>query len=70
MDKWISVSERLPNNDRNVLTYWKSKVRIVDSYFHEEPSPSTKGHWLEARAWGDEVTHWMELPKPPEPQTK
>lgn len=64
--RWIPVSERLPNKDNDVLTYETSKYvgveRIaIDRLEEEEKHPI----WMYTTGWF-EVTHWMPLPEPPE----
>lgn len=60
-DKWISVEDRLPENETNVLCYGKG-----DRYFtahHYE-----KGFFIDADAEeldNENVTHWMPLPQQP-----
>ena len=56
--KWIPVSERLPDENTEVLTYRKGGISI---------------ELLHDGVWGDDdieyapykVTHWMPLPEPP-----
>jgi hypothetical protein len=60
-DKWISVDDRLPENDAKVLVcdtredYVSSWVYFGDGlWFGEEVVWTTK-----------DITHWMPLPEPP-----
>lgn len=66
---WISVDERLPEDDAAVLGIVRGKYRNVEyhdamelvCYFEDE------GDWA---LWSDasvtiQVTHWMPLPEPP-----
>ena len=54
VQKWIPVTERLPDRWQNVLSVSKYGKHCVDYVF-------TDGSW-----WSDrEVTHWMPLPGPP-----
>ena len=51
--KWISVEERLPEDDETVLTWGDLQIVMMD--------------WRHENKWccfGD-VTHWMPLPEPP-----
>lgn len=71
--KWISVEERLPEDDVDVLVYIASKKENVDSvtaithYTHSMYGYNIEG-WCSPRQycfWDREVTHWMPLPEPP-----
>lgn len=56
--KWISVNDRLPEPNRDVLVYiklMKKEYMRVDKIYN--------GHWL---WYGYSVTHWMPLPNLPE----
>jgi hypothetical protein len=57
MSKWISVKDRLPNEDENVLTY--SSNPFYETFYINRLIG--KDEWLY-----DGVTHWMPLPEPPE----
>ena len=53
--RWISVKERLPEEQQDVLVYLKRGGCAVDYFI---PSRNDK--------WGyKDVTHWMPLPTPP-----
>lgn len=54
---WISVAERLPEENVAVLTWGEQAVVLID--WHRN------GEWFVA----DGVTHWMPLPKPPKEET-
>lgn len=56
--RWIPVTERLPENWEDVLVYYKS-VNI--GYIDPEEDWFVYGY-----GDVDEVTHWCELPEPPE----
>ena len=66
---WISVEERLPDNEKPVLAYYgfyreddDLGARFVGTltYFGYDPEP----HW-QHESTGLFVTHWMPLPEPP-----
>lgn len=52
-DRWIPVTERLPDEGVRVLVYGGGAVYDARYY---------AGEWK----WQAEVTHWMSLPEPPE----
>lgn len=57
-DRWIPVTERLPDDSRNVLACTATEVGIT-RYWAQWSTP----HW----DWdGDGITHWRELPWLPE----
>lgn len=61
--KWISVSERLPEDDSNVLAYLRigEEGRIY-------PANYAKGVWWDCSfntPATKTTTHWMPLPEPP-----
>ena len=61
--EWISVRDRLPENDTRVLAYCKDhcihdmKWSWVDNAWYDKGSASV---YLE-----DFVTHWLPMPEPP-----
>ena len=64
--RWISVTERLPEKDKDVLVYAITKFIggskiAIDKLEEGECHPI----WLYTHGWF-EVTHWMPLPEPPE----
>ena len=72
--KWISVSERLPDEGENVLLYCDHPMYINDD--HRIPYFTgflDRGEWYSASDYYEEaifmevqfVTHWMPLPQPP-----
>ena len=59
---WISVKDKLPEEDDNYLVYGASYLGSIingSDYFDVE-----LGDWWEHPH--DQITHWMSLPKPPE----
>ena len=58
--KWTPVTEWLPEEDTRVLVYLR--VEIYD-HTHMDTDRLHKNRWVR---WGEDVTHWMYLPGPPE----
>lgn len=58
--EWISVKDRLPENDVPVLVY---KDKYNDAYANMETAYFDCGRWM--GVIGEHVTHWMPLPTPP-----
>ena len=62
---WISVKDRLPDNDRNVIVFTKYKYRgvgcLVAGYWYLSIAPETDQE-------EGVITHWQELPAPPTTQ--
>jgi len=56
MSEWISVEDRLPEQDVDVLFYWKGDGCQIDC-IEDADNPLD---------WAYEPTHWMPLPSPPE----
>lgn len=60
--QWISVKDRLPDNDRNVIVFTKYKYRgvgcLVAGYWYLSIAPETDQE-------EGVITHWQELPAPP-----
>ena len=64
-DKWIPVSERLPEEGDSVLALcWHHEAWIP---FVCHLSVNFKGRWITNMAgqWMVHVSHWMPLPEPP-----
>lgn len=59
-NNWISVKERLPEDDSYYLTFTTEHTFEVYRYDGD-------GEWV--TDWGDtanhDITHWMPLPEPP-----
>lgn len=63
-NEWVSVEERLPENNAQVLM-WSAKWNIAEA-----------GSYYNGRFWvyseigdayiADDITHWMSLPEPPD----
>ena len=70
IQKWIPVTERLPNTAERVLvckTWLGTVYKPVYGYYQD--FPNQKGCWYVLTDVGyypqREVTHWMPLPEPP-----
>ena len=59
--KWISVKDRLPENDDTVLTY-TSLGYSFNHFLNITDNGKKKNIWNGCA----KVTHWMPLPEPPE----
>ena len=57
VQQWISVKDRLPEDDRDYLLFIKRGDFDV-GYFRS-------GFWTSYAEISPEVTHWMPLPEPP-----
>ena len=82
MSQWISVKDRLPENDPNI----KKRIRernhgfITVLGYNGEVNPMIRFFWnkpklglkkTEGWVWGEKkVTHWMPLPEPPGKEDK
>ena len=59
--KWISVKERLPDNEnQRVLAVCIGDYPI--GHPRIDTDRYTRGHWVR---YGNDVTHWTPLPEPP-----
>lgn len=62
MNNWISVKDRLPEAEKEVLVlvirkYYGGDYKLITTAIYEDGKVSTED---------DEVTHWMPLPEIPE----
>ena len=64
--KWISVEERLPEPERDVLTLHRGKYHCI-GYYSEDCEL-----WIlnDAPVYDETVTHWMELPQAPKEEAQ
>ena len=67
VQEWISVKDRLPEDDSDVLAYSRNgeEGRIY-------PANYAKGVWFDCiftTPVPDTTTHWMPLPEPPKKET-
>ena len=62
-DKWISVKDRLPEEDG----YYICNVRsfAFRGSFYQAMLKYDNGGFIEGSIYTDDVTHWMPLPEPP-----
>ena len=61
---WIPVSERLPENEQEILFSTKTG-RVHSGRYHDDDSANPwYSHRDKARAWNNVVTAWMPLPEP------
>ena len=69
MDEWISVEERLPENDDNVLIWHRFCTYEGNEYKEDYDIARYDQHfkmWLGQNIdEGSQVLYWMPLPKPP-----
>lgn len=68
VQKWIPVTERLPENGKDVLVITSGSERnmAVWRFFH--CNPNGHPHWEDEVGDGlilEAATHWMPLPEPP-----
>jgi len=61
---WISVKDRLPNFDIEVVTYESDGFYRI-GYLMEDPINNSKGNWFGAEGIEFFPSHWMPLPEPP-----
>ena len=65
---WIPVSERLPEDEQEILFSTKTG-RVNSGKYHDDDSANQwYSHKDKCRAWNNVVSAWMPLPKPYEPQ--
>jgi hypothetical protein len=65
-DKWIPVSERLPENmDDRVLVLLPTKSYDYPIGNQHIDTDRYRGEYRKWVRYGDKVTHWMPLPEPP-----
>lgn len=60
--KWISVKDRLPEENINVLIYRRNMMNVYTYLGHGEWEDDY-GYWT--RTEDDGITHWMPLPDEP-----
>lgn len=66
---WISVKDRLPEDENRVLTTDRRGMGFAHYYKGckgEPPDVSESAEWVEHFCLDAHITHWMPMPKPPE----
>lgn len=63
---WISVKERLPEPDKEVLLYDKNPIRHYVIGWLRKDKGYNKGMWALSNGWIEDkdITHWMPIDKP------
>lgn len=77
--KWIKLSDQQPEEWQTALVHCKGGNIITSKYYGKEVCESSDrlgsknrahfgkhGRWFEVAERGYVVTHWMDLPEPPE----
>jgi len=65
---WVSVTDRLPETNCDVLAYKQNGLITQMSYHAPFDSGKRIFQWWGFGSWLDQhsqVTHWMPMPKPP-----
>ena len=75
VQEWISVDDRLPENDVMVIGYTPCDGFMFVGYYHEEPKYDWKVWRIitamrSTKVMKKKVTHWMPLPQPPKGEIK
>ena len=70
VQQWISVDERLPENDVMVIGYTHCDGFMFVGYYHEEKKYDWKVWRIitamrSTKVMKKKVTHWLPLPHPP-----
>ena len=70
VQEWISVDERLPENDVMVIGYTPCDGFMFVGYYHEEKKYDWKLWRIitamrSTKVMKKKVTHWLPLPQPP-----
>ena len=70
VQEWISVEDRLPENDVMVIGFTPCDGFMFVGYYHEEPKYDWKAWKIitamrSTKVMKKKVTHWLPLPQPP-----
>ena len=70
VQEWISVDDRLPENDVMVIGFTPCDGFMFVGYYHEEPKYDWKVWRIvtamrSTKVMKKRVTHWLPLPQPP-----
>lgn len=60
--EWISVDDRLPEEDTRVLVYLNIQKTDANIYTFFDTDRILDGKWVR---WRGYISHWMPLPEPP-----
>lgn len=58
--QWVSVNERLPEDERRILVSDSEYGTLTACYLRKS------GRWINPAVSCLKVTHWQELPEPPQ----
>jgi hypothetical protein len=65
--RWIPVSERLPEDRATILAAFKNREILTATYYKRyEGFGGVENYWHIEGWHSGNVTHWMPLPQPPE----
>jgi hypothetical protein len=67
---WIPVTERLPPTEKPVQVYMPKLHMSVQTGFYTKYYGEDDGEWYEHWVASSDVTHWREIPAPPEEGTE
>jgi hypothetical protein len=64
--RWVPVTDRLPKTEKPVQVYMPKLYMSVQTGFYTKYYGEDDGEWYEHWVASGDVTHWRELPAPPE----
>ena len=70
--EWISVKDRMPNMDVDVLTYFRWGAFEIGRFDKDPDSLEYRWKFEDFNLYGDDmqdITNWMTLPEPPKEET-